>query len=891
MDKYVQQISSRLSLRDPQKDSLEILAEVLEYFGLSKNNSNDELVTKLEAVKNNFPSVEDFERDFPSICFALATGVGKTRLMGAFITYLHLAKGVKNFFVLAPNITIYEKLISDFTPNTKKYVFKGISQFANNPPFIVTGDNYDQSGLFLLNDELVKINIFNISKINTEMRGGKSPKIKRLSEYIGESYFEYLASLPDLVLLMDESHRYRASAGVKALNDLNPVLGLELTATPQIEKGKTSIPFKNVIYSYPLYKAMEDGYVKEPTVATRENFDIDNYSEKELEKIKLEDGILVHEETKVLLEVYAREYNVQIVRPFILIVAQDTTHAEELLETIQSKEFFEGRYKDKVITVHSKQSGEEKDETIQELVSLEDPNSNTEIVIHVNKLKEGWDVTNLYTLIPLRAANSKTLVEQSIGRGLRLPYGKRTGVKSVDRLTIIAHDKFQEIVDEANNPESIIRKGVIIGRDVAQTKKKLVTVDSNIKKDILSTILGNPTTVLDEKSQEKIDLKRNIAETTIRTIERLNNLPNSGSLKSEEVKKAIVEKLKETYPVGQLELFEDESDKTLEDIVDTVTEQFVEKSIDIPRVIIQPKGDITWGYNDFDLEVSDIYLQPVTQDILIQELRTRNRETLHFEISLSDEQNLEDYIISRLMDFDDISYDEHSELLYKLVNQLIAHLRSYLKTDEKIRNVLVYNQQLLANKIHNQMLDHYYEKVTEFDVIVRSDFEVYQSNSYSMDLHEEIRDYRQPVVDRSSIRGMSFGGFKRCLYPVQQFDAENERRFSVICEQDSTVEKWFKPNRHQIKIYYNNINQYIPDFIVETKYKKYICELKATNKMDDAEVVAKAIAATEWCRHATNHELKNNGKEWVYLLIPHTDVKENMTLSGLESRYTYLIND
>ena len=70
------------------------------------------------------------------------------------------------------------------------------------------------------------------------MRGGKSPRIKRLSEYIGESYFDYLAGLPDLVLLMDESHRYRASAGVRAINELKPILGLELTATPFVETSQ-----------------------------------------------------------------------------------------------------------------------------------------------------------------------------------------------------------------------------------------------------------------------------------------------------------------------------------------------------------------------------------------------------------------------------------------------------------------------------------------------------------------------------------------------------------------------------------------------------------------------------------------------------------------------------
>jgi len=70
----------------------------------------------MRAINGEFPQVTDFEREFPSLCFALATGVGKTRLMGAFISYLHLAHGFKNFFVLAPNLTIYNKLITDFTP-------------------------------------------------------------------------------------------------------------------------------------------------------------------------------------------------------------------------------------------------------------------------------------------------------------------------------------------------------------------------------------------------------------------------------------------------------------------------------------------------------------------------------------------------------------------------------------------------------------------------------------------------------------------------------------------------------------------------------------------------------------------------------------------------------
>jgi type III restriction enzyme len=171
--------------------------------------------------------------------------------------------------------------------------------------------------------------------------------------------------LPDLVLLMDESHRYRASAGLKAINELNPILGLELTATPFAESSssnksiKDPVFFKNIIYDYPLSKAMEDGYVKEPAVVTQKNFDPSQFSVEQLERIKLEDGIRVHEATKVELETYARQNGKEIVKPFVLVIARDTTHAAELKKLIESDSFCNGNYNGKVIQVDSSQSGEE----------------------------------------------------------------------------------------------------------------------------------------------------------------------------------------------------------------------------------------------------------------------------------------------------------------------------------------------------------------------------------------------------------------------------------------------------------------------------------------------------------------------------------------------------
>ncbi len=223
---------------------------------------------------------------------------------------------------------------------------------------------------------------------------------------------------------------------------------------------------------------MADGFVKEPAVVTRKNFNPAGMSAEEIERLKLEDGIRLHESVKVELETYARETVNPIVKPFLLVIARDTTHARpaDAADPV-GRLLRRPLHGDKVIQVDSSKTGAEEDEMVERLLKVEHTDEPTEIVIHVNMLKEGWDVTNLYTIVPLRAANARTLIEQSIGRGLRLPYGKRTGVTAVDRLNIVAHDRFQEIVDEANNPNSTIRLQQVV-LDPDELQQKTVTVVS-----------------------------------------------------------------------------------------------------------------------------------------------------------------------------------------------------------------------------------------------------------------------------------------------------------------------------------------------------------------------------------------------------------------------------
>jgi type III restriction enzyme len=877
-------IANRLSLRQPQRDSLEILDKVCELLPLSKDT---DAAQALEAIRSAFPSVTDFEREFASLCFALATGVGKTRLMGAFIAYLNQAWGIRHFFVLAPNLTIYNKLRDDFTAGTPKYVFQGLSDFALHPPEIITGDNYESGrgirAADLFGESGIHINIFNISKINAEVRGGASPRIKRLSEYIGESYFDYLSKLDDLVILMDESHRYRGKAGMRAINELKPILGLELTATPQIEMGSKTADFKNVIYSYPLASALKDGFVKEPAVATRENFRAENYDEAGLETIKLQDGIRVHEHTKVQLDIYARETGRPLVKPFMLVVAKDTTHAEDLLKKIEDAGFFEGRYKGRVITVHSNQSGEEKDETVQQLLSVEDPANVTEIVIHVNMLKEGWDVTNLYTIVPLRAANSKTLVEQSIGRGLRLPYGKRTGVADVDRLTIVSHDRFQEIVDHANDPNSIIRTGVVIGRDIPDTPTQAMTIAPTI----LSVLGIAPQQEPGDNTQPvravqeplfKTAPECKVAEATLQVIHReFERLSRSADLKAPDVQQKIIARVMEEIRPVQGELTAVVEPVDVAGIVNKTTDAYIENTIDIPRITVVPSGEVTVGYHDFDLDCASVRFPPVAKDLLIQRLTDNQRFRIISGDGVVQEARLEDYIVRGLIDKDDVSYDDHAVLLYKLARQLVQHLESYLPTEDDVRNVLQYNQSELVRLVHTQMNQHYIEKATEYQVSVPKGFQRLSSSSAEVELGKSARDFRQPVEEKLLIRGMVFGGFRKCLYPAQKFDSDPERRFATILEDDVDVLKWLKPPNDLLKIQYAEEDNYNPDFIVETRGGRYLCEIKRATDMETTNVLKKAKAAIQWCERAS----AVSDRPWKYVLLPHDVIQINRTFASL----------
>ncbi|MBF0405454.1 MAG: DEAD/DEAH box helicase family protein [Nitrospirae bacterium] len=885
MNRIAIAIKNRLSLRKPQTESLNILAELADTLPLKKDN---DLQSELEKVKSAYPTCTDFERNFPSICFSLATGVGKTRLMGAFIAYLYLAKGIRNFFVLAPNLTIYNKLIEDFSNITSpKYVFPGIGEFVHNQPVIITGDNYNSRGDLYKKQE-IRINVFNISKINTETRGGKPPRIKRLSEYLGDSYFNYLSKLNDLVLLMDESHHYRADRGMEVINELTPILGLELTATPQVERSGGAIKFKNVVYEYSLAKAIRDGFVKEPAVATRKDFDPFQYKIDELDRIKLEDGIRIHEDTKVELDIYGRDNKVNIVKPFVLVVAKDTGHAKELKELIISTSFFDGRYADKVMEIHSNQTGKEKDENIALLVSLENPDNKIEIVIHVNMLKEGWDVTNLYTIIPLRTATSMTLREQTIGRGLRLPYGKRTGTAKVDKLTIVAHDKFQAIIEEANKPDSIIRKENIITIDpteLNQPKEVLTSSSAVEEKHKTEQRRIEAIAVPEEKQQAQINLDSRKAILSVLP-EMSSKVANILELRNDEIKKIVIENARQNIESAhQQTLFKDEILKEMSKAYDAVVTEFIVNTIEIPRITIQQSNEIVSGFKDFDLDTKNLSYQPVSEEILRITLQGNETDSISGKGRIITDIT-ENIIVNELINHPEVDYDVQADLLFKLARQAIDKFKSYLNNEDELTNVVQYNKKAIGNYIHSQLVNHFYCEVPSYEKPIVKPFTKIEAHNLSKYTKDAIHDYRETILPASAIPSKVFSGFKKAYHNLYKFANKTEKDFAVILEQDKAVQKWLRPAQNQFHIYWrHNSKRYWPDFVVETADCIFMVETKKEVDIETSDVKEKAAAALEYCKHASEFTIKNGGKPWQYALIPHTDVSFYKSFDALMKRF------
>ena len=312
-------------------------------------------------------------------------------------------------------------------------------------------------------------------------------------------------------------------------------------------------------------------------------------------------------------------------------------------------------------------------------------------------------------------------------------------------------------------------------------------------------------------------------------------------------------------------------------------------TISIPQIVVLPKKTVTFTFEDFDLDsLSSINIRPIEDGLIIEDLRTQARTYLARSIDDPREGRAEDYLLRYLIERNEIDYDAPAALLYKLAGQVVGRVKSYLVDDAEVENVLLRHGRQLADFIFAQMMNHYRETPlgeNDYEVTITRGFMLLQAQAMNVPAGHRVRDFKQAIAPLSDTRKHAFGGFKKCCYSIQKFDTDPERRLAVTIDADPTAEKWVKPAPKQFRIDYRSGEAYEPDFVVETKTRMLICEVKASNELDDATVKAKAAAATKWCKTATQHAPGGGTKPWSYLLIPDDQIRGNATLDGLVARF------
>ena len=885
----VDKIKWAMSLRDPQYEALKCFDNIsskIEYKTASKSEAEK---VASENCQELHKIVVDKEFDFPSFCFDMTTGIGKTRLMGACIYYLYKTKGYKHFFILCPGNTIYDKMRRETVPGNPKYMFKGLEAEMGRPK-VYDGENYlsypvryVQSELQIEKTSEIQLFIFNISKIFN--RGDLEFKFHKFNENLGGSFADVLRSFDDLVFCMDEAHRYYAPASKTAINYLNPVLGLEFTATPKSTN-------KNIIFHY----GLEEGagkFLKIPVVMGRTN--TAGYSDDDIEEMKLKDGIKLHERRKAIVYKYCIDNGLEQIKPIVLVACKDTTHAKKIKEKIDSDAFFGGRYVGKVIEIDSSTRGEETEENIQKLLTIEQNTNPVEIVLHVYKLKEGWDVNNLFTIIPLNAAKSDILALQTIGRGLRLPFGEITHVEEIDTLDIVAHDHYREIIDDIkDNP--VFKRRNLDDEDIPETEVAKVEA---VVQDQQISIFDDMFKDANVKSFQEIDTNKDI-----------DNLYEA--YQKAYVKKAAPKK-KDSKPDGQITIFDlfgsgddtnsvdtgskeeqaptdttvsqDNIDITIElnepsksnvpelyvkEIFKQKVEEFKKVAISVPKISISYSSSVEFkpftvkrNVLDFDVAASKIERYDAVNNRLLQTLDAD-------PLMVDDPENT--LACSLLESIPEFSYDD-ADLILDVVEQ---YLRLIDGDDETKKRIIRRYATVIVEDLRQQIYASK-EEHTEFIYNVQQDLIVFGSFAKTKLKHVDGKlGYKKEVADKKNIKNYLFEGYRKSYYPVNSFDSDDERRFAVVLEDDEDVVRFIKPPLNQLGLFYRAGKQYNPDFLVETKNCKYMVEVKAANQVNNEDVQEKARAGVKWCECAS--KVDADGKEWKYRLVSGEDIIIGNTL-------------
>lgn len=811
-ENLLEQISRRMRLREPNRQALEtVAAYVSEHYDL-------------------YERAAPFEGVIDS-----ATGVGKTYVMAAAIDYLAQSRGWTDFVIVVPGATIREKTIENFTPGATK----SLTRLLGVKTALVTSDNYNTPAMAsLINDpSVVKVYVLTV-QILLKPNEGLARRTHRFTEGLGGELYGMLKAREDLVILADEHHLYYGPKFSEAVRGLNPKVLLGLTATPHKSTSEDEI-----IFRYPLAAAIGEKYVKTPVIVGRKDDRKDMLT-------KLIDGTTLLEYKEEAVVAYrARQLDAPAVNPVMLVLARDTAEADKIASMLRDPTFKDGRYVDAVIQVDSSVTEKNEPAMWERLSQVEHPDSPIRVIVSVRMLKEGWDVKNVYVLLSTQPSLSEVLTEQVLGRGLRLPFGKYTGMQMLDTLEIIAHDKFRALLDRA---------GVLSEDFVSYRTRATIRVSdsgdtylSRDEEEVGQGLVGSASTDVETPADGEGSVQ----------IGDLDSRESMGRETTEVLLRAPVTLRPGTPPIELpiLRATRVGASFSLRDISDETPFRELGR-----RLRVNPDAELR------RMAVSAKRVRGVDGVERLQLVRTtaQDRVTAQTGIKLEGEW-LREQLLQAMLSSPSVSARKDQRDIEKIAaGPLLDAFFDGLNggADELLSAYLDRAVVRLVRLVNDEQ--HRLSSTAETEqVAVGRPFEPSRQNT---------RQFESDDVRDSFSRDSAYSGFMKSVMTHDWFDSEPERDVALLLDDDHDAAWWLRLQTGDLPISWRSTGEgYNPDFLVALgNGERWIVEVKADNQMTSESVLGKRNAAKKWSNYVNTSPTFSDGPSWHYVLVSESDVRD-----------------
>jgi type III restriction enzyme len=783
--------------------------------------------------------------EYHEVICDLATGVGKTYITAGLIDYL-AEQGVRNILIVTPGRTIQEKTIANFTPGHRKFV-PGADRHG---PEIITAENFarGQVGDALHDPERLKIFVFNVQQL-IKPSAKTSRKVREVDEFIGADLYSHLQKADDLVVLADEHHVYRSQAKVfaSAVRDLEPRALVGLTATP--DKADT----EKIIYQYTLAEAIADHLVKIPVIVYRQD------GHKGVET-QLRDAAHLLRVKAAAWKAWAETEGEEQVNPVLFVVCQTIEEAKDTAEVLARPGFIGNA--DAVLEVTSQSS----DEALDVLAQVEEPNSLIRAVVSVDKLKEGWDVKNIGVIVALRKLASESLTEQILGRGLRLPFGRRVGVQMIDTVDLVAHDSYKKLLDQKDILSERILPAPTPASETAgsgpdtTSRGEWVGGEAGGSSDTGGD--ASPGGGVGPGTWEQNALR-------LRTGTHIVNGEEIGGTTG-----LLIQNFDEAIATGETE--KQKVTKLLEPVAGSPAIHFPRRQIKLLPVrfslSIVSNADAKSAGAAYKAEVNvQLVRRALTAERGVDGEAVMRQVGQKAEIATQEyrpvervKKDLEDRVLGLgLVESNLQEYNATKRVVAAFMEGAGVNLAEVTETHDMLWGEA--RAQHAANGIGRLIQDKYNNRRMQPEY----EFYVVQLPPHTVRaMPTDVDNDPYNAADKEKFeRGRYYGGWQKSIMPVASFDARTtEARLAHVLDESLAIDWWYRLSTQEAAyIELADSKKYYPDFIaIDTNGVHWLIEGKSDHEAGRDDVRAKRHAAEEWARYVTDDGQYGS---WRYLFV------------------------